>query len=84
MMHLLLHTLLQCRTGQVVLLKQQKLEGFYCLAINFTFVSIASLTRAITPFSLYTLHTGVMHYDKNVTKIPAGSITSIASLQVTI
>lgn len=36
---------------------------------------IASLTRAITPFSLYTLHTGVMHYDKNVTKIPAGSIT---------
>lgn len=35
----------------------------------------ATLVRSITPFSMYTPHTGWMAYDRNVTKIPAASIT---------
>jgi carboxypeptidase Q len=34
----------------------------------------ASLIRSITPFSLSTPHTGVMHYDTNVMKIPHAAL----------
>mmetsp|Transcript_10792 Transcript_10792/g.16270 ORF Transcript_10792/g.16270 Transcript_10792/m.16270 type:complete len:501 (-) Transcript_10792:41-1543(-) len=37
--------------------------------------AIASLTRSITPFSLYTPHTGVQYYDEKSDPIPAGAIT---------
>jgi len=37
---------------------------------------IAALVRSITPFSLYTPHTGVMRYDPSVpTKIPTAAVT---------
>jgi carboxypeptidase Q len=35
----------------------------------------ASLIRSITPFALRTPHTGVMHYDPNVVKIPHAALT---------
>lgn len=37
--------------------------------------AVASLTRSVTPFSLYTLHTGSMSYQPGTTPIPAGAIT---------
>lgn len=37
--------------------------------------AVASLTRSITPFSLYTPHTGVMYYDSQYPEIPAAAIT---------
>lgn len=37
--------------------------------------AVAVLVRSLTSFSLHTLHTGLQIYEKNVTKIPAASIT---------
>lgn len=37
--------------------------------------AVATLIRSITPFSIYSPHTGMMSYEKNVTKIPAACIT---------
>ena len=37
--------------------------------------AVASLTRSVTQRSLYTLHTGAMHYKEGVPKIPAAAIT---------
>jgi len=36
---------------------------------------IAALVRSVTPYSLYTPHTGVMWYDSSVKKVPTASIT---------
>lgn len=38
--------------------------------------AVAALIRSITPFSLYTPHTGMMSYKENITKIPAACITA--------
>ncbi|KAJ8724866.1 hypothetical protein PYW07_015824 [Mythimna separata] len=37
--------------------------------------AIATLVRSITPFSIYSLHTGAQDYENNVTKIPTAAIT---------
>jgi len=37
--------------------------------------AVASLTRSVTQRSLYTLHTGAMHYEDGVPKIPSAAIT---------
>lgn len=37
--------------------------------------ALAVLIRSITPFSIYSPHTGMMSYNDNVTKIPAACIT---------
>ncbi|XP_015114100.1 carboxypeptidase Q [Diachasma alloeum] len=37
--------------------------------------AVATLIRSITPFSIYSPHTGMMDYEVNVTRIPAACIT---------
>ncbi|XP_028028602.1 carboxypeptidase Q-like [Bombyx mandarina] len=37
--------------------------------------AVATLVRSITPFSIYSLHTGAQDYENNVTKIPTAAIT---------
>ncbi|XP_053600338.1 carboxypeptidase Q-like [Plodia interpunctella] len=37
--------------------------------------AVASLVRSVTPFSIYSTHTGAQFYDDNVTKIPTAAIT---------
>lgn len=37
--------------------------------------AVATLVRSITPFSIYSLHTGSQYYAENVTKIPTAAIT---------
>ncbi|XP_043466070.1 carboxypeptidase Q-like [Leptopilina heterotoma] len=37
--------------------------------------AVAALIRSVTPFSMYTPHTGMMSYAENITKIPAACIT---------
>lgn len=39
----------------------------------------AALLRSVTPYSLATCHTGVMHYDEKSPKIPFGAITPEAA-----
>jgi carboxypeptidase Q len=38
--------------------------------------AVASLTRSITPFSIRSPHTGVMHYDSSVARIPTAALST--------
>jgi carboxypeptidase Q len=37
--------------------------------------AVGVLVRSVTPESIYSVHTGVMHYDESYPKIPAAAIT---------
>jgi hypothetical protein len=37
--------------------------------------AVGVLIRSVTPESIYSVHTGVMHYDEKYPKIPAAAIT---------
>jgi carboxypeptidase Q len=37
--------------------------------------AVASLIRSVTPYSIRSPHTGVMHYDSTVTRIPAAALS---------
>lgn len=37
--------------------------------------AVATLIRSVTPFSMYSLHTGHQSYEDNIPKIPSASIT---------
>ncbi|MDP2435942.1 MAG: M20/M25/M40 family metallo-hydrolase [archaeon] len=44
-------------------------------AVAASYGAVASLTRSVTDFSLYTLHTGKMNYKEGTPKIPSAAVT---------